>query len=77
VYDHNLELEADFFAAMFLCPYPLWEVFEIKTPEDVRAFFGLSKEASQNQVSQYREWRNTRFKTAWDNDIKRQVLLGY
>jgi len=73
VYDHELEQEADYFAAMLLSPFPIWEMLGIKTLFDIQKVFGLSEEASKNRESDYIKWKKTRVKTAWENDMKRLV----
>jgi len=77
VYDQELEQEADYFAATLLSPFPVWEALNIRGAFDIQEVFGLSEEASQNRMSQYLRWKNTRIKNAWENDIKRLVLRGY
>jgi Zn-dependent peptidase ImmA (M78 family) len=72
----ELEKEADHFAAMLLSPFPVWGALDIKTPLDVQRVFGLSEEASVNRVSSYAKWRQTRIKTAWENDMVRLVMGG-
>ncbi len=74
VYEPELEQEADYFAAMFLSPYPVWEALGVTSTLDIQTVFGLSEEASKNRMMQYIKWKRTRIKTAWENDMKRVIL---
>lgn len=65
------EFEADYFAAMLLSPFPLFEQLGINSPESVKNMFGLSLQAANNRYIQYSKWRNSRVKTAWENDLIR------
>lgn len=71
----DLESEADYFAATLLAPFPLFRVLDIRQAEDVKRVFGLSTEASINQMEQYERWKRNRRKTAWENDIVKTYLL--
>lgn len=63
VYD-EFETEADFFAAMFLAPFPLFKHLSIYSESDVKKVFGLSETAACNRFRAYKRWLNneqTRF----------------
>lgn len=72
--DPTYEAEADYFAATILAPFPLYKVFDIKSAIDVQRVFGLSTEASLYRYKQYLKWKETRVKTAWENDMVRNYL---
>ena len=65
------EMEADYFAATILAPFPLFKLFHINYSSDVRNTFGLSIEASTYRYNQYVKWLKSRRKTAWENDMIR------
>lgn len=65
------EVEADYFAATLLAPFPLYKLLNIKSAIDVQNTFGLSTEASLYRYKQYLKWLNTRVKTSWENDMIR------
>ena len=65
----EFELEADYFAATLLSPFPLFELFNIKSALDVQKTFGLSKKASLYRYERYLKWKSYHRKTAWENDI--------
>lgn len=67
----ELEAEADHFAALLLCPMPLYEMLGIKSAQDVQCVFGLSWEASDVRWREYIKWKHNHRKTAWENDMKR------
>lgn len=67
----EFESEADYFAAMTLAPFPLFKLLNIKSPIDIQNTFGLSTEASVYRFQSYIKWKNTRLKTAWENDMIR------
>ena len=69
----NLESEADIFAAELLAPLPLFDMFNIKSPEDIKHTFGLSNEASNNRWNDYKKWKSLRRKTYWENDMKKNI----
>lgn len=73
--DELYELEADYFAATVLAPFPLYEMMNINSPSDIQTAFGLSGEASVNRYQHYLRWKKTRIKTAWENDIIRMYKL--
>lgn len=68
----KFESEADYFAAVMLAPFPLFQFLGIKYPADVKRVFGLSTEASQNRFNDYQKWLHSHIKTSWENDM---VLL--
>lgn len=70
----DCEIEADRFAATFLCPMPLFEALKIQSPVDIMMVFGLSTEASNYRWNEYMRWLRYRRKTAWENDIRSVVL---
>lgn len=65
------EMEADYFAATILAPFPLFKLLDIKTATDIQNTFGLSTEASFYRYKQYIKWLKTRVKTSWENDMIR------
>lgn len=65
------EMEADYFAATILAPFPLFKLFDIKSAIDIQNIFGLSAEASLYRYKQYLKWLKTRVKTSWENDMIR------
>lgn len=75
VANSEYEAEADYFAATLLAPFPLFELLNIKSPIDVQNTFGLSCEASLYRYKQYLKWKQTRKKTAWENDMIRLYKL--
>lgn len=72
--NRDFEMEADYFAATILAPFPLFKMFEISSPVDVQIMFGLSREASINRYKQYAKWLMDHKKTSWENDILRLYL---
>lgn len=67
--DPEYEAEADYFAATLLAPFPLFDILNIHSPIDVQLRFGLSCEASIYRYKQYIKWKQTKTKTAWENDL--------
>lgn len=67
--DEAYEAEADYFAATTLAPFPLFKLLQITSPDDVQRVFGLSTEASNNRYQRFLKWKETRIKTAWENDL--------
>lgn len=65
------EMEADYFAATILAPFPLFKLLNIKSAIDIQNIFGLSTEASLYRYKQYLKWLKTRVKTSWENDMIR------
>lgn len=63
------EMEADYFAATILAPFPLFKLLNIKSATDIQKIFGLSMEASVYRYNQYLKWLRTKVKTSWENDI--------
>lgn len=68
--NQNLETEADYFAATLLSPFPLFDTLNINSPIDIQKKFGLSNQASIFRWKQFLTWKQTHFKTAWENDMK-------
>ena len=67
--NYEFELEADYFAATLLSPFPLFKLLNINSNIDIEKIFGLSKEASIYRYNQYKKWIKSRVKTSWENDI--------
>lgn len=65
------EMEADYFAATILAPFPLFKLLNVESAIDVQNIFGLSTEASLYRYKQYLKWLKTRVKTSWENDMIR------
>lgn len=65
------EMEADYFAATLLAPFPLFKLLNIKSAIDIQNTFGLSAEASLYRYKQYLKWTSNRVKTSWENDMIR------
>lgn len=65
------EMEADYFAATILAPFPLFKLLDIKSAIDIQNIFGLSTEASLYRYKQYLKWLKIRVKTSWENDMIR------
>lgn len=65
------EMEADYFAATILAPFPLFKLLDIKSSIDIQNIFGLSTEASLYRYKQYLNWLKTKVKTSWENDMIR------
>lgn len=65
------EQEADWCASILLCPFPVLQELNIKSPEEIRKLCGLSVQASLIKYEQYSRWLLDRRRTAWNNDIKR------
>lgn len=69
--DPELEGEADYFAALLLCPMPLYEQLHIQSASDIQNIFGLSNEAAVVRWNEYLKWKRNHRKTAWENDMKK------
>lgn len=67
----DLEDEADYFAALLLCPMPLYEQLHIQSASDIQKTFGLSCEASDVRWREYIKWKRNHRKTAWENDMRK------
>lgn len=67
--NQDYEIEADYFAVTLLSPLPLFKVFEIQSARDIQNTFGLSAEASDIRLKEYKIWLKNHRKTAWENDI--------
>ena len=65
------EKEADYFAATLLAPFPLFRILNINSPADIQNTFCLSSKASEIRFNEYIHWKNSRTKSAWENDIIR------
>ena len=73
----ELEGEADYFAALLLCPMPLYDQLRFQSAQDVQRVFGLSWEASDVRWREYLKWKRSHRKTAWENDMRRLVNQRY
>ena len=69
--DPELEAEADYFAALLLCPMPLYDQLHIQSASDIQKVFGLSWEASDVRWREYLKWKRSHRKTAWENDMRK------
>lgn len=67
--NQDYEIEADYFAVTLLSPLPLFKAFEIQSARDIQNTFGLSAEASNIRLKEYKIWLRNHRKTAWENDI--------
>ena len=67
--NQDYEIEADYFVATLLSPLPLFKAFEIQSARDIQNTFGLSAEASDIRLKEYKMWLKNHRKTAWENDI--------
>lgn len=67
--NQDYEIEADYFVATLLSPLPLFKAFEIQSARDIQNTFGLSAEASDIRLKEYKIWLKNHRKTAWENDI--------
>lgn len=67
--DRQYEMEADYFAATLLAPFPLFKSLSINSAIDIQNTFGLSCEASLYRFKQYLNWQVTKVKSAWENDM--------
>lgn len=67
--DQNYEAEADYFVVTLLSPLPLFKVFKIQSARDIQEVFGLSAEAADIRLKEYKAWIKSHRKTAWENDI--------
>lgn len=63
------EHEADCFSALFLAPFPIFKLLNITSPKDIENVFGLSKLASTNRYTEYLEWKDRHYKTAYCVDM--------
>lgn len=69
VHNNEYEMEADYFAAMILAPFPLFKLLNVNSALDIQNIFGLSAEASAYRHNQYLKWLHGRRKTSWENDL--------
>lgn len=67
--DKNYEMEADYFAATLLSPLPLFKTLKMQSAQDIKEIFGLSAEAADIRLKEYKLWLRSHRKTAWENDI--------
>lgn len=70
----DYEVEADYFAATILAPFPLFKLLCISSSVDIQNMFGLSAEAAFYRYKHYLKWQKSRIKTSWENDIIRVYL---
>lgn len=70
----QLEQEADFFASTMLAPFPLFDLFNINSPVEVRIHFGLSKQASEYQYNSFLKWKSYKENPAWINDLRKVYI---
>ena len=63
------ELEADYFAATAVAPFPLFKELSVKSALDAQQVFGLSTEASTHRFTQFLKWQEDHRKTSWENDM--------
>ena len=56
--NNDYEKEADLFAASLLSPIPLFDILEIRKPDDLVEMFGISIHASQIRWTEYKRLRN-------------------
>lgn len=69
VVNPKYEIEADYFAATLLAPFPIFKFLNINSVSDVQNTFGLSYEASIYRYEQYSKWRYKRIKSSWESDM--------
>ena len=67
--NQSYEAEADYFAVTLLSPLPLFKVFKIQSARDIQEVFGLSAEAADIRLKEYKSWLRSHRTTAWENDI--------
>jgi Zn-dependent peptidase ImmA (M78 family) len=72
--ESEYETEADYFAAMLLCPTPACEVLHISSPSEIQKQFGLSRTAALNRWKDYQRGGQHHHKTAWHDDLERVIL---
>lgn len=65
----EFELEADYFAASLLAPFPYFKLLNIKSVIDVQNVFGLSTEATLYRYKQYLKWINNGINTVWNRQM--------
>lgn len=63
------EIEADRFASMVLCPFPVLRELNINSAAQIRTFCGLSKQASEIKLEQYSEWLKQENNKSWEHEI--------
>lgn len=64
----DLETEADYFASMFLAPFPLFRAYSIHSEKDIQHVFGLSRTAADNRLRAYNKWLRHPA-TEWDKQL--------
>lgn len=69
--DTVLEKEADLFASIVLCPFPVLKSIGVQKASEIKNLCGLSVQASLITAKQYLEWLNYHPKSAWENDVKK------
>ena len=67
-------IEADYFSATLLAPFPLYHILGVQSVIDVQNVFGLSCEASLYRYKQFLKWKRDHQKSAWENDIVRTYI---
>lgn len=67
--DSEFESEADYFAATFLAPFPLYEELKIGTIGGIQNAFGLSTEAATYRYESYIRWKQHHVKASWEHDM--------
>lgn len=66
----QIESEADAFASIVLCPFPMFKDLGVRTASDIGSTFGVSRQAAEISEVQYKEWLAHHRKTAWENDMR-------
>ncbi len=72
---HELEEEADFFAASLLSPFPTFSLFKIHTIEDIERVYGLSRQAAEYRFSEYKRYLNGEKEKYHYHDSMKKILL--
>lgn len=67
--DKIIEREADWFASMVLCPFPVLRKIGVQTPKEIQEVCDISTQASIIKHEQYSEWCEFHIKSSWENDI--------
>ena len=75
--NEQFEREADFFTASLLAPLPFFKPLGVRSPADIMRIFGLSSESAKYRFAEFQEWDRSHRKTAWENDMLRQLKLKY
>ena len=74
---NDFESEADYFAAMLLSPFPIFNAFNIRSVADIKNTFGLSTQAARNRFSHYQKWKLNHRKTSWEHDMLNTIMFNY